>query len=342
MSIDLTDGLALILVVDDAEENRELLSVVLEEERYRVCTARTGRDALEQAFEMSPDLILLDVNMPVMNGFDACARLKSEERTRDIPVMFLTAQGGLDDIVHGFELGAVDYLTKPFNIVELLVRVKTHIQLRRARQRLADLTEKLAKYLSPQVYASIFRGEKAVRIESHQKVLTVCFADIVNFTPKAEILPPDRLTAWLNHYLNEMAQIVMRYGGTLDKYIGDAVMVFFGDPTSMGARQDAIQCVRMALDMLKHAETLGIDIRVGISTVECTVGNFGSNHRMDYTIIGREVNVASRLEGVAGTGRILISESTYQMVKDEILCEPRGNVQVKGLECSLMTYWVRV
>lgn len=339
--MDLFDQPAVILVVDDAEENRLLLTVVLEEEGYRIFTAENGEAAVSQAAQTLPDLILLDVNMPRMDGFEACAELKSRPETRDTPVIFLTAQGGLDDVVRGFELGAVDYITKPFNIVELLVRVRTHIQLRRARQRLADLTEKLARYLSPQVYASIFTGEKDARIESHEKVLTVCFADIVNFTPTTEVMPPDRLTTWLNHYLNEMSQVVMRYGGTLDKYIGDEVMVFFGDPASLGAREDAIQCVRMALDMQRHARSMGIDIRVGISTGECTVGNFGSDRRMDYTIIGKEVNVASRLEGVAGTGRILISESTYELVRHDIPCEPRGTIQVKGLDRSLMTYWVR-
>ena len=158
--------------------------------------------------------------------------------------------------------------------------------------------------------------------------------------PKVESMNPQQLTNWLNHYLNEMTEIAIRYGGTLDKYIGDAVMIFFGDPSSLGSKEDAIQCVKMAKDMLFQAKLLGVDVRIGINTGECTVGNFGSADRMDYTIIGKEVNVAARLETAAQPGKILLSEFTYDLVKEEIPCEPRGEIQVKGIARPLMTYWV--
>lgn len=329
-----------ILIVDDLPDNCELLASILAEDGYHIQTANDGLTAIDMVEQIKPDLILMDVNMPVMDGFDACRELKLRHPDIDIPVVFLTGQNSMEAIVHGFNLGARDYLTKPFNPEELLARVRTHVQLELAQQKLADLAEKLAKYLSPQVYASIFKGEKDARIESYEKTLSVCFTDIVNFTPTVEQMAPEELTNWLNHYLNEMARIVIKHGGTLDKYIGDAVMVFFGDPNSQGVREDALACVKMAQEMIFRTKIMGLDIRIGISTGECTVGNFGSFDRMDYTIIGKEVNVAARLEGTAEPGRILISETTYDLVKDEIDCEPHGNIQVKGLERSLMTYWV--
>lgn len=337
----LSDYTPYVLIVEDEENNRELLAAILSEEGYHVQTAQDGLAAIATVEQIKPDLILMEINMPRMDGFEACLELKKRHPDIDIPIVFLTGQNSMESIVHGFELGARDYLTKPFNPAELLARVRPHVQLELAQQKLTDLADKLAKHLSPQVYASLFKGEKDARIESYEKKLTVCFSDIVNFTPTVEKMAPVELTNWLNHYLNEMSRIVIKYGGTLDKYIGDAVMIFFGGPTSRGLIEDAIQCVKMAQEMIFRTKTMGLDIRIGISTGECTVGNFGSFDRMDYTIIGKEVNVASRLEGLAAPGRILISESTYQLVKNEVVCGPHGTIQVKGLERSLMTYWVK-
>ena len=230
----LSDYTPYVLIVEDEEDNRELLSVILSEEGYQVQTAQDGLAAISMVEQIKPDLILMDVNMPRMGGFEACRELKKRHPDIDIPIVFLTGQNSMESIVHGFELGARYYLTKPFNPDELLARVRTHVQMELAQQKLTDLADKLAKYLSPQVYASIFKGEKDARIESYEKKLTVCFTDIVNFTPTVEKMAPVELTNWLNHYLNEMSRIVIKYGGTLDKYIGDAVMIFFGDPTSRG------------------------------------------------------------------------------------------------------------
>lgn len=137
-----------------------------------------------------------------------------------------------------------------------------------------------------------------------------------------------------------MTEIAIRYDGTVDKYLGDGVMVFFGDPNSLGTKEDAVRCVRMAQDMIFQSELMSIEVRIGVNTGECTVGNFGSADRMDYTIIGREVNVAARLETAAQSGKILLSESTYDLVKDEIQCGFRGEILVKGISRPLMTYWV--
>ncbi len=329
-----------ILIVDDAAKNIQLLGTILREEGYQINVARNGWQALDVVAQMPPDLILLDVMMPELDGFETCKKLKENPATRAIPVIFLTARADTEDIVKGFELGAVDYVTKPFNAAELLSRVGTHLELKATRETLAELADKLSKYLSPQVYAAIFSGETAVKIESYRKPLTVCFSDIVGFTSMTEGMELQALTEWLNNYLNEMAGIALHHGGTLDKFIGDAVLVFFGDPKSRGISEDALDCVRMAMAMQRRAKELGIDIRIGISSGDCTVGNFGSEDRMEYTIVGKVVNIAYRLQESAKPGRILLGRPTYELVKDQVRCEPRGEIHVKGIERDLMTYWV--
>lgn len=331
---------AKLLLVDDEGKNLDVLTGVLEPKGYDILVGLNGRVALDLARRFSPDLILLDVMMPEMDGFETCRRLKEDPETRDIPVVFLTAKIELDDIVKGFELGAVDYVVKPFKVPELLSRIETHLELKFGREKLADLASKLSRYLSPQIYDSIFSGEKEVRIEYTRKPITVFFSDIVGFTPITEALDSHILAGWLNSYLNEMAGIAIRCGGTLDKFIGDAVMVFFGDPHTHGPQGDAARCIQMALEMQARAKGLEVEVRMGISSGECTVGNFGSDDRMEYTVIGREVNVASRLEETSEAGKILISEATYELVRDTIRCDPRSEIHLKGIDRSLMTYWV--
>ena len=207
-------------------------------------------------------------------------------------------------------------------------------------ERLELLAGKLAKYLSPQVYESIFAGEKEVRIETYRKNLTVFFSDMVEFTPRCETLAPSELGRWLNDYLNEMAEICLRYEGTLDKFIGDAVMVFFGDPKSLGEKEDAVQCVSMALEMSAAAQRRQILIRIGIDSGECIVGNFGSEARMDYTVVGRRVNTAARLETASAPGRILVSAATWELVKDSFEALPNDVIKLKGIEEPIMTWWI--
>lgn len=213
-------------------------------------------------------------------------------------------------------------------------------QIKEKRAELKKLAGKLAKYLSPQVYDSIFSGEKDVKIETYKKHLTVFFSDIAGFTTKTENTEISELTEWLNTYLNDMTTLAIKYNGTLDKFIGDAVMVFFGDPKTNGEKQDAVKCISMAIEMQEHAKKLGVDIRMGINTGDCIVGNFGSEQRMEYTILGPTVNLAARLESNSKPHQILISESTYALIKDEIVCEERGEISVKGIDRKIMTYWV--
>lgn len=224
-------------------------------------------------------------------------------------------------------------------------------EIKTEQEKAARLAHNLAKYLSPQVWESIFRGKKHVRLETQRKKLSVFFSDIKGFTELAEELEAEALTDLLNNYLNDMSKIALKYGGTIDKFIGDAVMIFFGDPSTRGAKKDAMAAVSMAIAMRKHMKVLrqqwraqGItkpmEIRMGISTGYCTVGNFGADTRMDYTIIGREVNLASRLESASEAGEILISHETYSLVKDVIMCRDKGQIAVKGFSRPVQIYQV--
>jgi class 3 adenylate cyclase/HAMP domain-containing protein len=224
-------------------------------------------------------------------------------------------------------------------------------QLAEKSAALENLSGKLAKYLSPQVYESIFSGEQEVSIASKRKKLTVFFSDIANFTETTDKLESEELTQLLNQYLTEMSRIALDHGATIDKYVGDAIVIFFGDPESRGVKQDALACVEMAIAMRKRMSELQnlwrdsgiqnpLNCRIGINTGYCTVGNFGSEDRMDYTIIGGGVNLASRLETSATPGEILISYETYAHVKDKIQCKESGSINVKGIAYPVETYHV--
>ena len=239
--------------------------------------------------------------------------------------------------------------------------VAVYSDITELKQREQDLTEKsnaltalsskLAKYLAPQVYDSIFTGQQDVKIVSKRKKLTVCFSDLVGFTEITDKMEFEDLTHLLNHYLTEMSKIALQYGATVDKYVGDAIVMFFGDPTTLGVKEDALACVQMAIAMQERVGDLaavwrksGIETplrcRIGIYTGYCTVGNFGSDDRMDYTMVGGTVNLASRLEHEAPPGGVLISFETYANVKDDVRCEERGHVQIKGIAQPVATYAV--
>ena len=212
------------------------------------------------------------------------------------------------------------------------------------------IASQLSKYLSPQLFSSIFSGEKKVLIESERKFLTVFFSDIVSFTSISDNMDSAPLTEMLNLYLTKMSEIALKYGGTIDKYIGDSVMIFFGDPQTAGKNQDAINCVKMAIEMQNTMKKLSkvfmndfnllnpLNIRVGINSGECTVGNFGSEKRLDYTVIGGTVNLASRLESISPIGQILISEKTKSLIINEIDCKKYDEIKVKGFKKVINTF----
>jgi class 3 adenylate cyclase len=224
-------------------------------------------------------------------------------------------------------------------------------ELAQANDFLAAISMKLAKYLSPQIYKSIFSGQKDVAITTERKKLTIFFSDIENFTGTAERLQPEDLTALLNEYLTEMSTIALEHGATVDKFVGDAILGFFGDPETKGVAEDARACVRMAIDMQRRLTQLntqwrqrGIEqpfrARIGINTGYCNVGNFGSESRMDYTIIGAEANLAARLQSIADPGGIVLSYETYALVRDLVRAHPMPAITMKGISREVVPYEV--
>jgi adenylate cyclase len=340
-----------ILIVDDTPENVDVLAGILRE-HYQIRIALNGPKALKIAqSDSAPALILLDVMMPEMDGYEVCRQLQINERTRRIPVIFVTAKSEDEDEALGFGLGAVDYIAKPVRPAIVLARVRTQLALKQSHRRLEELSLKLARYLSRQVYQSIFEGRQDARIGCSRKKLTVFFSDIVGFANQTEGMESEDVTFILNGYLNRMAGVALKHGGTLDKFIGDAVLVFFGDPETRGVAEDAVACVQMALEMKEAIGELnrewlakgigqGFEVRMGISTGFSMVGNFGSDEHMDYTIIGKQVNLANRLQAAAQPGEILLGQETWLLVRDRFLCVAKEPVQVKGFERPIPTYSV--
>jgi adenylate cyclase len=216
---------------------------------------------------------------------------------------------------------------------------------------LEALSKKLSKYLSPQIYHSIFTGAQTVEIAGSRKKLTIFFSDIANFTETTENLESEELTHLLNRYLTEMAEIALQFGATVDKYIGDAVVCFFGDPETRGVKEDACACVRMAIAMQRRMRELRaewqelgatrpFEVRIGVNTGYCTVGNFGSEARMDYTIIGNTVNTTARIQSHTPLGGILLGHETYSLVKDDIACKALEPIKFKGIAEPVPCYEV--
>ena len=271
----------------------------------------------------------------------------------------LLNDGGIPDAGVGARYGELlKAYEKLFKSTKKLVRLsdRNESELNELAKSLDDknrmlegLSGKLSKYLSPQIYDSIFSGHQEAALETSRKKLTIFFSDIKDFTATTDDLEPEDLTFLINDYLTEMSAIALEYGATIDKYIGDAMLIFFGDPTSKGVQEDALQCVRMAIAMQRHMVGLRakwtemgfarpFQMRVGINTGYCNVGNFGSNERMDYTIIGGEVNLAARLEGVADPDGITVSYETYSLIKDFVDAEKGEPINVKGIHRTINPY----
>jgi len=224
-------------------------------------------------------------------------------------------------------------------------------ELESANEFLASLSMKISRYFSPQIYKSMFSGQRDVSIHTERKKLTIFFSDIQNFTATTERLQPEQITQLLNEYFTEMSAIAHQYGGTIDKFIGDAMLIFFGDPETKGEKADAQACVHMAWDMQRRLVELnakwraeGIEqpfrARIGINSGYCNVGNFGSADRMDYTIIGAEANLAARLQSIAEPGGVVLSFETFALVRDVVEANPLPPITMKGISREVVPYSV--
>ncbi len=355
-----------LLIVEDNSDMRNFIKMLLED-KYCIHTAENGEEGLNKTREIKPDLIISDVMMPIMNGYEMTQKIKEDDALKLIPVLMLTAKAEIANKIEGLEYGADDYLTKPFNSKELLTRIKSLLKLKEMQNQLLDLNKNLAgkveeqlnlimkgdelkRYLPPQLVDSIIKGEKQVTFETERKKLTIFFSDIKGFTETTDGMEPEELSALLNEYLTEMTMIAHTWGGTIDKFIGDAIMIFYGAPVASNDKDHALQCVKMAIAMqikmndlknrwYKSGIEYPLSIRIGINTGVATVGNFGAEERLSYTAIGGQVNLASRLEGLAEPGGILISHSTWGLVNDEIKCRQRDEkIKVKGISREIIVY----
>jgi adenylate cyclase len=354
-----------ILIAEDEPVSRRMLARQLEKWGHDVTAANDGAEAWDVFLDGDFEILVCDWEMPNLTGVELINRIRQEPNKAFVYIIMLTARTQTEDVVEGIGSGADDFLSKPFERDELEVRLlagerivrlerdltqRTH-ELRTAQNNLQSLADKLSKYLSPAIYRSIFEGKQDSRIAAQRKRLTVFFSDIVDFTATSESLDPEDLSEVLNEYLDEMTNIVIACGGTLDKYIGDAILVFFGDPDTLGEEEDAFRCVSMAMEMQRRLVALRqrweeaghshpFHVRMGITSGYCDVGNFGSDAQMSYTIIGRQVNLASRLETNAAPDEILISKATRSLVQSRVRCARRDPVVAKGFAEPIEAYQV--
>ena len=332
-----------ILIVDDAPENVDVLGRALAD--YKRSVAVNGENALQLALSSTPpDLILLDVMMPGMDGCEVCRRLKADVRTRDIPVIFVTAKGEVEDETRGFTLGAVDYITKPISPPIVQARVKTHLLLKLARERIQE-----EQRLSERLLLSILPGPIAIRLKHGEKTIadnyaevTVLFADIVNFTALSAHLPPVRVITILNAVFSMFDRLAAKHSLEKIKTIGDAYMVVGGLPQPRSDHAEAV--AEMALDMQQEMASLPNEadqplcIRIGVAAGPVVAGVIGSA-KFSYDVWGDTVNTASRMESQGNPGKIQVTADVYERLRAKYTFEARGVIQVKN-KGDMATYFL--
>ncbi len=340
---------ATILIADDRPESVALIRDLLTIEGYKIVTAYNGQEALDGIRTHLPDLVLLDISMPLLNGYEVCQRLKADPATSDIPVLMLTGWAEPDHRVKGLQLGAEDYLAKPFDHRELMVRIETRLRTKLERDRLLAaermIRETFERYVPPHVVERLLADRTQVRLGGTQQTVTILFADLRGYTTLAETLPPDELVNVLNGHLTVAAQAVLAYDGTISQYFGDLVMAIFNAPLPQA--DHALRAALAALSLRQHMTgyhasmppELRMQFGVGIASGEAVVGNIGAKELLHYTAVGDTVNLAQRLEEIAGGGEILLTETTRQLlVNTGARVETRGHTTIRGRSESVAVY----
>jgi len=339
-----------VLVADDSADNRQLISDILEGLGLELVMAVDGPTALATTRTEMPDLVLLDVTMPGMTGFDVCALLKGDMLTAHIPIIILTALNEADNRVRGLTLGADDYLTKPFNARELVQRVKTRLRSKSQTDALKATQEMIRatfeRFVSPSVVEQLLQDPSQVVLGGKLQEVSVLFTDLEGFTSISEHTEPEMLLAILNHYHTLVVSTIREHGGTVDKFIGDAVMALFNTP--LAQEDHALRAVTTALHIQQALPEFQeqfepmyrMPINVGIHTGMAVVGNVGAPEIMDFTAVGDTVNLAARLQQSSRHGQILISHATYQQVADYIRVNPIGELNVKGRKVAVSAFEV--
>jgi adenylate cyclase len=359
---------ALILIADDNEANVDILKTRLGSQGYAVITARDGEEALTRAQTHLPDLILLDVMMPKLDGFEVCRRLKANKSLPFMPIILVTAKADTKDIVAGLDMGADEYLTKPVDQAALVARVRSilrikslHDTVQEQASRLSLQAQELAQWnrtLEQKVAAQVAQLERMGRLrrflprqvaelvvtsgqesllESHRREISVVFCDLRGFTAFAEVAEPEEVMDVLRAYHAAAGRLNDKYEGTLARFLGDGLMVFFNDPVP--CPDPAVRAVKLAVELRTAVDHLAdgwakrghqLGFGVGIAQGYATLGRIGFEDRLDYTAIGTVVNQAARLCGEAKAGEILLTQRVANAVEAAIDVEPLGEVSLKG------------
>jgi adenylate cyclase len=358
-----------ILVVDDNAANREMLARRLSRAGHRVQAVANGAEALALLRQQPIDLVLLDVLMPEMSGYEVLQRLTADDALREIPVLMISALDEMDSVVRCIELGAADYLPKPFDPVLLRARIGACLEKKRLRDReavhlrelaewnqkleqrvkeqvtLLDRLGRLKRFFSPQLAELIVAGGTDDPLATHRRELTVCFLDLRGFTAFAESVEPEEVMGVLRQYHAEMGRLIMEHEGTLERFTGDGMMVFFNDPVPVP--NAAERTVRMALAMRRRVAELALawrkmgyelELGIGIAQGYATIGAIGYEGRWDYGAIGTVTNLAARLCGEAKPGQILVSKRLLAATAELFEVESVGELALKGLHRPVTAY----
>ncbi|MDH3809744.1 MAG: response regulator [Desulfuromonadales bacterium] len=366
----------LILIVEDNSASLDILQTRLKTHNYDVITATDGEEGLVKARKKQPDLILLDIMLPKMDGMEVCRRLKGDPSLPFIPIIMVTAKADSKDVVAGLEAGGDEYLSKPVDHAALVARVKSMLRIKelhdtvceqsgrlkeqsaqlaewnqvleqRVEQQLTELEQvgRLRRFLSPQIAELIVSSEDKRLLESHRNEIAVVFCDLRGFTAFSETCEPEEVMGVLREYHSTMGTLIFRFEGTLERFTGDGLMVFFNDP--LPCPDPAARAVRMALEMRKLVGNLSkkwrkrdhqLDFGVGIAQGYATLGKIGFEGRFDYAAIGTVTNLASRLCDKAQAGQVLISQRVYSALEELVHVEPVGALTLKGLQRPVTAY----
>ncbi len=338
-----------VLVVDDDWLNRDVVVTYFSHMGAEVTSAADGVKAVEQATGEPPDLIIMDMQMPRMDGIDACKILKAHPGTQFTPVIIVTAMESDEERIRALEAGADDFITKPYSSLLLMTRARALLKIKQLNDQLAARNEMLRgalnRYVAEAVADAILKDpEKHLKLGGDSRHVTVLFADIRGFTEFTERHSAAQVVEALNHIFDELTAVVFKHHGTFDKYLGDAIMAFYGAP--LAGPDDALRAVRTALemqalfaDLLARSPGLaGLGLGIGLHSGDATVGNIGTEKVMDYTVIGDTVNVAKRLTEDARAGQTLISAATYGEVENVVSAQALGARPMRGRVEAVVVY----